>query len=163
MINVLFVCLGNICRSPMAEGVFAHLVSEKGLEDQVGYDSAGMIGFHAGELADRRMRNTASSHGIELTHRSRPFESQDFQKFDYIIAMDSNNKKDIEAEKKGGLGKDQHIYMMRDFDDKRSGKAVEDPYYQGDTAFEDCYQILLESNSNFLDYLISKHNLNPKS
>ncbi|WP_026210856.1 low molecular weight protein-tyrosine-phosphatase [Flexithrix dorotheae] len=163
MIKVLFVCLGNICRSPMAEGIFQHLVEENELQDQISCDSAGMISFHQGELPDKRMRNTASKNGITLTHRSRPFTGKDFQAFDYIIAMDKKNLKDIQILEEKGKGQKYKLMMMRDFDRNESGSDVEDPYYKSDVGFDNCYQVLMESNQNFLNYLVLEHGLTPKN
>ena len=83
--NILFVCLGNICRSPLAEGVMKKMCADRGLDWEI--DSAGLIDYHKGELPDPRMMTTAERHGYKLTHRSRPVETADFEKFDYIIGM----------------------------------------------------------------------------
>ncbi|MDL2247659.1 low molecular weight phosphotyrosine protein phosphatase, partial [Bacteroides sp. OttesenSCG-928-J23] len=90
MKRILFVCLGNICRSPMAEGVMLRLLKEAGLESEYEVDSAGTAGYHEGELADSRMRMHASKRGYNLTHRSRPVRTEDFYEFDLIIGMDDN-------------------------------------------------------------------------
>ena len=95
MIRVLFVCLGNICRSPLAEGIFQHLVEEKSLQDKINIDSCGTSGYHAGEKAHHLSRKVAQSHGIELRSRSRQLKSTDFQEFDYMIAMDTSNIQNI--------------------------------------------------------------------
>lgn len=163
MIKVLFVCLGNICRSPMAEGIFQHLLVENELEDRISCDSAGMISFHQGELPDKRMRATASKNEISLTHRSRPFSGKDFHEFDYILAMDKNNLKDIQVLEHKGKGEKYNLLMMRDFDRNKSGSDVEDPYYQSDVGFDNCYQVLMESNQNFLNYLVLEHGLTQKN
>ena len=83
--KILFVCLGNICRSPLAEGVMKKMCAERGLDWEI--DSAGLIDYHKGELPDPRMMTTAERHGYKLTHRSRPVKTADFEKFDYIIGM----------------------------------------------------------------------------
>ena len=93
--KVLFVCLGNICRSPAAHGIFAHVVRERGLQDVIEVDSAGTYGGHRGELPDRTMRNAAMYRGYALTHRSRQVSSLDFLDFDLIIAMDDQNYEDL--------------------------------------------------------------------
>lgn len=93
--RILFVCLGNICRSSSAEGVMNHLVSEAGLEDQFVIDSAGILSYHRGELPDSRMRAHAIRRGYELTHRSRPVQTEDFYNFDLIIGMDDRNIEDL--------------------------------------------------------------------
>ena len=95
MINVLFVCLGNICRSPLAEGVFNSLIEARGLSNKIQCDSAGTGGWHVGELPDGRTIDVAQRHGIELSHRGRKFSREDFKLFDYIVAMDHDNLQDI--------------------------------------------------------------------
>ncbi|MBT28920.1 MAG: protein tyrosine phosphatase [Thalassobius sp.] len=157
MIKVLFVCLGNICRSPMAEGVFKKQVEDADLTDQIECDSAGIIGYHAGELPDKRMRRTASSHGITLTHHSRQLSPADFEKFDYILGMDENNMKAIRQMEKSVTNKKAKVFKMREFDEQESSKDVEDPYYQGDDGFEICYQVLRTSTQNFLDFIVEEN------
>lgn len=95
MKKVLFVCLGNICRSPAAEGVFNKIVKEHNLENDFYVDSAEASAYHQGAKADRRMMAAAKKRGIDLTSISRPFEYEDFQEFDYIVAMDKSNLRDI--------------------------------------------------------------------
>ncbi len=159
MINVLFVCLGNICRSPMAEGVFEHLVKQKGLEPSIRIDSAGTSGYHRGSLPDPRMRETALQHGIKLQSRSRKFTRDDFSKFDYVIAMDDQNLDDILSLRKKAKSTEVSIHKMREFDNDASAEDVHDPYYDTLHGFERCYQIIRESCENFLNHLIDKHNL----
>lgn len=159
MVNVLFVCLGNICRSPMAEGAFRHLVEERGLQGKISWDSAGTSGFHAGELADPRMMETARTHGIDLTHRSRKLIIEDFAHFHYIISMDSANLDIILALQKkamqAGLQGIPKILMMRSFDPDAGDNEedVPDPYYGGLNGFEDVYQMLTRACENFVDFL----------
>ena len=160
-IRVLFVCMGNICRSPLAEGVFAHLLTQAGLEDQFECDSAGVIGYHAGELPDPRSIRVAAEHGIRLTHRSRKINNQDFEQFDYILGMDDSNLYNIRAfarEANHNFGDDQ-LLKMRQFDASASLVDVDDPYYGTYKAFEKCYDELLESCSGFLEWLKQKHHL----
>jgi protein-tyrosine phosphatase len=158
MVKVLFVCLGNICRSPMAEGVFQHLVEERGLRDKISSDSAGTSGFHAGEEADERMRSTATAHGITLTHRSRKLVIEDYANFDYILSMDDANLDIILALQKkavlAGIHSSPKILMMRSFDpDAGDDTDVPDPYYGGMNGFEEVYQILNRAGENLLDFL----------
>ncbi|MEM7510219.1 MAG: low molecular weight protein-tyrosine-phosphatase, partial [Bacteroidota bacterium] len=90
-LHILFVCLGNICRSPMAEGLFKHKVAQSGLSDFFDIDSCGTGAWHAGESADARMRKTAQKHGIQLTSTARQVQTTDFSRFDYITPMDDSN------------------------------------------------------------------------
>lgn len=158
-INVLFVCLGNICRSPMAEGIFAHLIAEKGLSDRFFVDSAGTSGYHEGERADRRMRETAGKHGVTLTSRSRMFLESDLREFHYVVAMDSSNHRNMLQLKKPDVEYPSEVLMMRDFDPQPDSRDVPDPYYGGQRGFEDVYDILLRSNETFLEHLREKHSL----
>lgn len=137
MTSVLFVCLGNICRSPLAEGVFIHLAREAGVEVEV--DSAGTGGYHAGELADPRSRAVAQKHGIELPSRARKVRPSDFEDFDLIVAMDQSNAANLRRS-----CPDAHqakIVLMRDYDPQGAGD-VPDPYYGGDRGFDDVYDMV---------------------
>lgn len=157
-IRVLFVCLGNICRSPMAEGVFRRLVQDRGLEGKIDCDSAGTSGWHIGEGPDPRTVETAARHGLELDHRGRKFTSADFGDFDYILAMDRQNYRDIQSvqgcrQYKGSLS------LMRDYDEQSPGSDVPDPYYGGLDGFERMYDTLLRSCGGLLDEIISNKKL----
>ena len=135
-IKVLFVCLGNICRSPAAQGVFEHIVQEKGLDGFIEADSAGTYAGHRGELPDRRMRVHARARGYELTHRSRPVHEFDFEDFDLIVAMDASNRDNLRrlAPTLEGARK---IVMMADFcRQPHRFDYVPDPYYEGSEGFE---------------------------
>lgn len=159
MINVLFVCLGNICRSPMAEGHFKKLVHERGLSNKIFCDSAGTGSYHIGALPDERMRKTALNYEIELTHRARELKSDDFKKFDYIIAMDSSNHRNISIlAEKSDIGSCK-VIKMRSFDVVKDSEDVPDPYYGGIDGFTDVYNIIKRSNEAFIDYLITEHKI----
>ena len=149
--RVCFVCLGNICRSPTAEGIFQHLVNERGLQAFFEIDSAGTSGWHEGELANSKSRQVAQHHGVSLMTRSRPFRPFDLDYFDLMLAMDRQNLRDmtslatIESQR-------VKVRLMRDFDPE-SGGDVPDPYYGGMDGFEDVFQILRRSCGTLLDHL----------
>ncbi|RLD47800.1 MAG: low molecular weight phosphotyrosine protein phosphatase [Bacteroidetes bacterium] len=152
--NILFVCLGNICRSPSAEAVFKHLVEKKGEEGNFFIDSAGTSAWHAGEKADARMRRHAKKRGIELTSISRKFVPEDFDRFDYIIAMDRENMDEMKrmARNKNDLDK---LHMMTDFSQKFNYHEIPDPYYGGDEGFELVLDLLEDANKGLLEHIKS--------
>lgn len=152
MKKILFVCLGNICRSPMAEGVMLRLIKEGGLEKEIQIDSAGTSGYHQGELADARMRAHAARRGYELVHRSRPVRTDDFYEFDLIIGMDDQNiatlhdrAPSVEACKK--------ISRMTDYCTRMVADHVPDPYYGGDSGFENVIDLLEDACAGLLQTL----------
>lgn len=150
MPKVVFVCMGNICRSPAAEGVFRKLVESEKLENEIEIDSAGTIGYHTGELPDARMRKHANQRGYELTSRARQFNPAiDFDYFDYIVTMDDDNFWDITSLDKKGICKSK-IYKMCDFSSDKTIKEVPDPYYGGSEGFEFVLDILEDSTKNLL-------------
>ena len=150
--KVLFVCMGNICRSPMAEAVFVKLVGEKGLEHLFEVDSAGMLDYHEGELADPRMRNHAGKRGYRLTHRSRPVVAADFEKFDLLIGMDDDNIRFLER-KAPTLEAKQKILRMADFLARNDIDHIPDPYYGGASGFDFVIDLLEDSCRNLLKKL----------
>lgn len=159
MVKVLFVCLGNICRSPMAEGIFKQMVNEQGLDYIC--DSAGTSSYHIGELPDERMRLTAQNHGIELTHRARQLAQDDFDKFHYILAMDQSNYQNILSLKNRVSNQaEPKIMLIRDFDPNKGNRQVPDPYYGNQDDFEEVYQILSRANHQFLEHLLSENKIN---
>ena len=134
--KILFVCLGNICRSSSAEGVMRHLIEEAGREDEFVIDSAGILSYHQGELPDSRMRAHAARRGYNLTHRSRPVRTDDFYEFDLIIGMDDRNIDDLKerAPSVEACGK---IHRMTEYCTKFAhADYVPDPYYGGAEGFE---------------------------
>ena len=165
MISVLFVCYGNICRSPVAEGVFRQLVAETSLEKQINCDSAGTVSFHIGQLPDRRTRENALEHSLTLTHRARRLTGDDLAQFDYFVAMDEMNLEAIEKlnYRSTGLYSNDTIFLLREFDPDVSDQPnVPDPYYEGPDVFEEVYQICLRCCEQLLTYLIQQHNLNER-
>jgi protein-tyrosine phosphatase len=151
--KVLFVCLGNICRSPMAEGVFKHLLEKEGLTDKVFVDSAGTSRYHLGCLPDERMRGVARGKGITLDHKARQLSFGDFYDFHYIVAMDRSNFADIVSEKPVNDDHRAKIVLMRDFDPIPENKDVPDPYYGGSEGFINVYNILHRSCTEFLRHI----------
>ncbi len=158
-VRVLFVCLGNICRSPMAEGFFLDLIEKKSKKNNFTVDSAGTGAYHVGELPDKRMRETAYGHGIHLTSKARQLISQDFYNFDYILAMDESNFQNINQIKPSNSTEPlATVLLMREFDKEVQGdKNVPDPYYGGISGFEDVYQIVKRSNEEFYTYLEKRY------
>ena len=136
--RVLFVCMGNICRSPAAEGVFRHLVAQRGLTERLDIDSAGTIGHHAGKPADLRMQRAATERGYDLQSRARQVEAHDLDTFSLVVAMDRANLADLED--LHGKPAD-HLRLLGEFLPKgqqnHAGPPdVPDPYYGGDYGFE---------------------------
>jgi protein-tyrosine phosphatase len=160
MIQVIFVCLGNICRSPLAEAIFKDLVNKKGLSSHIECDSAGTSGYHDGQRADNYSIQVGKKHGLDVSHISRKFILDDFNRFQYILVMDEKNLRDVSnLEKLLTSTGNYTIELMRAFDNQKSRKKVDDPWSEGIESFERCYAILAESCKNFLNFLIEKHNL----
>ncbi|KAF5177314.1 Low molecular weight protein-tyrosine-phosphatase [Thalictrum thalictroides] len=160
--SVLFVCLGNICRSPAAEGVFTDLVNKRGLQSNFKIDSAGTIGYHEGNPADSRMRAASKKRGIEITSISRPIRPSDFRDFDLILAMDRQNKEDIlgalERWKfKETLPDDAHkkVKLMCSYCKKHSESEVPDPYYGGPQGFEKVLDLLEDACESLLNSIVA--------
>lgn len=133
--KVLFVCMGNICRSPAGEGVLKSFLDDEGLGDQVHVDSAGTIGFHADAPADARMQEAARRRGYDLTSRARKAVSADFDQFDLILAMDKENFRDLELLQSGGKQRAE-LKLFCDYCQEHQETEVPDPYYGGSQGFE---------------------------
>ena len=154
--RILFVCLGNICRSPAAEAMMQTLVDRAGLNDKILLDSAGTYGGHAGERADARMRRAAQARGIEITHRSRQVREEDFERFDMVIAMDDNNYEALfrlapsrEAQFK--------IFRFREFLRRHPDWSyIPDPYYEGHEGFELVLDLLEDGCATLLSEIEQK-------
>ena len=152
--KLLFVCLGNICRSPAAEGVFMHLLNERGLNDRFVVDSAGTGGWHVGNPADRRMQAAASRRGIQLPSRARQISLDDLSTFDLVLTMDDDNLMAVQAlAKEAGSRATASIKPALSYARNYSETEVPDPYYGGDTGFEHVLDLLEDACSNLLDEL----------
>ena len=154
--RILFVCLGNIVRSPLAENMFRHLAEQAGLADRYEVDSAGTGGWHVGERPDRRMRQVAARHGFRYDGRARQFQQSDFDHFDLIIAMDAQNRADLRRLARSPED-EAKIHTLREFDPHGGPTApVPDPYYGGIDGFEEVYTIVERSCRGLLDALIAE-------
>lgn len=149
--HVLFVCLGNICRSPAAEAVLKHLITERGLESRVHCDSAGIIGYHAGNKADSRMITHAYKRGYNVTSISRPFNPEiDFDIFDLILGMDHENIEALEKMARNKKDKEK-IGLLASYTSLHTYDVVPDPYYGGDEGFELVLDLLEDACSGILE------------
>lgn len=145
MPKVLFVCLGNICRSPMAESVFAFKVKELGLDIEC--DSAGTGDWHVGQKPDPRTRKKLEENGIEFASRARQVKAKDFDEFDYIVAMDEANVRDLSRWENAKPAK---ISLMMDWSPGEQGTAVPDPYYGDASDFELVYQMVSRASEGLI-------------
>ena len=155
-IKVLFVCLGNICRSPAAEGVLQRLVEKRKLSHRFEIDSAGTYSGHRGQLPDPRMRRHASLRGYNLTHRARPITIDDFEDFDIIVAMDESNRRTL-MHLAASPEQQAKIVMMGDYIVKLRAHYdyVPDPYYEGAEGFELVLDLLEDACSNLFEEIIN--------
>jgi protein-tyrosine phosphatase len=148
-ISILFVCMGNICRSPLAEGIFSRVVARAGLDDAVHVDSAGVGGWHQGELRNRRSIATASAHGIDIAgQRARRILAGDFEDFDLILAMDHSNVAELRRRSPHA----DNIHLFGDFA-LGTGENIPDPYYGGPEDFEFVYARLLNGCNTLVERL----------
>lgn len=155
--KICFVCLGNICRSPTAEGILQHLIRERDLNPYFEIDSAGTSAYHIGELPNSKSRKVAGKYGVELLSRARQFTPFDLKYFDLILAMDEENYEDIVSLDRNNEFAN-HVFLLRNFDPKPEDLNVPDPYYGGSDGFEHVFQVihrscmaLMNQLQNFID------------
>jgi protein-tyrosine phosphatase len=153
MIKILFVCLGNICRSPLAEAILNHKVKEKGLAGKIKCDSCGTSDYHIGEFPDERSVQCAKSRGILISHRGRQINKFDLKDFDYLIVMDQSTMRTVQKLLDKYSISHHHLYLMREFHPGTEQLDVPDPYYGEEDGFEEVYKILEESLDNFLNQI----------
>jgi protein-tyrosine phosphatase len=157
MISVLFVCLGNICRSPMAEAVFQNLVEQHDLTGQISVDSAGTGGWHVGETAHQGTLNILRQNGIAYNGRARQFKSADLDSFDYVLAMDRSNLRNI---RRMTGSTDAEVKLFLHYAQRAGTVSVDevpDPYYDG--RFEYVYELVQRGSEALLNHIRSQHGL----
>ncbi len=162
-VRVLFICLGNICRSPLAEALFRHHVTEMGLADKFEIVSSGTASYHVGEGADARTRDEAKRRGVSLdSHRARQFSRADFTRYDHLFVMDKDNLLDVLALDEN----DTHGYkvrLLRELDDEPDDYKVPDPYFGGPDGFARVHEIVDRSTRRLAEKLAAHHGLSPLS
>ena len=155
-VEVCFVCLGNICRSPLAQGVFEALVKSENLQDFITISSAGVGDWHVGNPPDSRMQQTARKHGIQLNSRAHQFQASDFKRMDLVLAMDHSNLSALQQMRPASELHDK-LFLFRSFDPENNGDLeVPDPYYGDDKGFEAVYQMVERTCPKVLDHLKMK-------
>jgi len=155
-VRVLFVCMGNICRSPTAEGVFAKKVQEANLVDQIEIDSAGTHAYHVGEQPDPRSQKTALKHGIDLSPlRARRAVAEDFDEFDYVLAMDRDNERGLQAI--CPVGAEYKLQLFLSYAPNLEYDEVPDPYYGGPNGFEQVLDMIDEASAGLLQDIELRH------
>lgn len=154
--EICFVCLGNICRSPLAEGVFQHLINDQGLENQIIIHSAGTGNWHVGASPDARMQATARKKGVQLTSRAQQIQAGDIRRYDLILAMDRSNLETMEYLCSPEMSA-KKLRLFRSFDPEVDGNLdVPDPYYGMDDGFEHVFQIVHRTCPPILEYVKSQ-------
>ncbi len=157
MKRILFVCLGNICRSPAAEEIMRQLIAVEGMEHVFAVDSAGIGGWHVGDLPDPRMRAHGKKHGYDFTSRARQFTVEDFDRFDLIVAMDHENEMDLAARIRSPYDKAKIVCMADYLRHHPMHHTVPDPYYGGEQGFELVIDLLEDACRGLLDELMKKN------
>lgn len=156
MVKVLFVCLGNICRSPSAEGVFRALLHDEGLSDKIEVDSCGTGSFHTGNPPDERAIAACAARDIDISGlRARQIRKTDFEKFDYIIGMDEDNIQSLEME--CPYGYDDRIHLFLDLGPYMETREVPDPYYGGDLGFQSMLNLIERASKSLLKNIRENH------
>ena len=156
-IRVLFVCLGNICRSPLAEGVFRKVVEEAGLAERFEIDSAGTSDYHRGEPPDPRTVEVAARRGLKLEHAARQVTMSDLESFDYVIAMDASNLGKIERLARQQRGRAE-VHLLRAFDPEAGDDLeVPDPYFGGADGFENVHEMVERASEGLLEHIRAQH------
>ncbi len=156
MVNVLFVCLGNICRSPSAEGIFRACVEREGLSDQIAIDSAGTGNWHVGNPPDSRAQAAAKRRGIDISGlRGRVAQATDFHHFDYVLAMDHENLSDLA--RICPPGKEDRLALFLDFAPALGHRHVPDPYYGGHQGFEHMLDLIEGGSQGLLAHIRRTH------
>ena len=156
-ISVLFVCLGNICRSPTAHGVFEQLVNQRSLNDRIRVDSAGTGDWHIGRSPDQRTIKAAASRGYDLSAlRARLVTVEDFDEFNYILAMDHSNLQDLQAMRPQHFNGELSLFLPAG---GLSEQEVPDPYYGGSDGFEQVLSLVEQASGGLLDYIAQQHRL----
>ncbi|KAJ2575259.1 Low molecular weight phosphotyrosine protein phosphatase [Coemansia sp. RSA 1807] len=147
-IRVLFVCLGNICRSPMAEAVFSHMVQRHDLSSKFTIDSAGTAGYHEGAKPDHRSVATCAAHNVPVNHRARRIQKQDFSKFDYILCMDESNYDDLVQMQPSSST--AHVALFGSYSKTKGDLIIEDPYYGGSDGFRTNFEQVTRCSEGLL-------------
>ncbi len=156
-VRVLFVCMGNICRSPTAHGVFQALVEAEGLAAAIEVDSAGTHSYHIGSAPDPRSQNTARGRGVDLSGlRARRFESSDFTEFDYLLAMDRNNLADMLAIKPADAGASAELMLQ--YSDAYRAAEIPDPYF-GNDGFDLVFDMVADASRGLLRHIRERHGI----
>ena len=159
MTKILFVCLGNIIRSQIAEAVFKDMVLKEDLEDKIYVDSAGTSGMHDGDYPDPRTIKLLETHGLNNYSKSRKITTSDIETFDYILAMDRMNLNDINSFITPNLTSESTIRLLRQYSKGSDEEEITDPYYGTNEDFENTYKIIEESLRGLLNYLKKHYNL----
>jgi protein-tyrosine phosphatase len=152
-IKILFVCLGNICRSPLAEAVFKHKIKEKGIADLFEADSCGTANYHVDDTPDPRTIANAKKNGVRIDHLGRQLKAHDLEYFDHVFAMDNSNLRNIQH-LPNAAEYSEKIRLMRDYDPVGTGGEVPDPYYGQERDFQEVFDILNRSMDSLIESLI---------